>query len=102
MRCKKCGHCCSHLIIEVDLDDVIREPRIMAVAKPLKNLPEEREEYGTYSGKFLLTGGASMCCPFLTIENHCAIYKTRPDICRTFDPGSEQCKLAARRRKDEA
>lgn len=36
------------------------------------------------------------CC-FLETNNRCTIYETRPDVCRRFEAGSEQCQEARRR-----
>ena len=90
----KCGKCC-HLLIEVDLDDAEREPRIKERGSPIF-LPAEATASGQKElvGYFLNTKENDSGCVFLdTATNLCGIYETRPLLCRLFDcdgAGKEQ------------
>jgi len=82
----RCGECCRRLLIEVDLDDAEREPRIKELGSPTYT-----DERLTRSGKrelegYLLNSREDMACVFLDREkNLCTIYETRPFGCRIFD-----------------
>jgi Fe-S-cluster containining protein len=84
----RCGECCRRLIVEVDLDDAEREPKIKERCEPIYT-----DEQLTESGKpelegYLLnkTGGESHACTFLDeSSNLCTIYETRPWVCRVFN-----------------
>jgi len=75
-KCKRCGQCCRIGIIHVSDADIWNEPRLRRHIIAGKK----------YSDIYLLdtTGG----CPFLTADNLCEIYETRPRECREFEPGS--------------
>jgi Fe-S-cluster containining protein len=47
------------------------------------------EEIQTQGKAVLLACAAP--CPFLTAENHCSIYATRPNCCVGLQAGDEQC-----------
>lgn len=84
MSCKQCGRCCRELIIEVELADAEREPRIKTEGQAL---------YDYYDSTLINAYRLSTPdhgCVFLA-GNECLIYETRPDVCRSFEPGSEQC-----------
>ena len=82
----RCGECCRRLLIEVDLDDAEREPRIKE-----RGSPTYTDERLTRSGKrelegYLLNSRDGMACVFLDRQtNLCTIYETRPLACRVFD-----------------
>jgi Fe-S-cluster containining protein len=82
----RCGECCRWLLIEVDLDDAEREPRIKELGSPTYT-----DARLTRSGKrelegFMLNSHEDMACVFLNREtNLCTIYETRPLGCRVFD-----------------
>ena len=82
----RCGECCRRLLIEVDLEDAEREPRIKELGSPTYT-----DERLTRSGKrelegYLLNSRDDMACVFLDREkNLCTIYETRPLGCRVFD-----------------
>ena len=82
----RCGECCRRLLIEVDLDDAEREPRIKDLGSPTYT-----DARLTRSGKrelegYLLNSREDMACVFLDREkNLCTIYETRPFGCRVFD-----------------
>ncbi len=90
MDCKKCGHCCRSLIIEIEQLDVVREPKLLKTTK-LLNVDLHRES--EWDKEYLLACGPTLLCPF-QVENKCTIYPTRPNICVGFEVGSEQCKFA--------
>ena len=85
-ECKKCGGCCSRMIIEVYDFDVTREPRI-------KEHLKQYQSDSDYAGAIVVNGDVALCnhpCPFLE-DNACQIYPTRPTSCVAFEPGGEQC-----------
>jgi Fe-S-cluster containining protein len=87
----RCGECCRRLLIEVDLDDAEREPRIKE-ASPIYESPEftksgQKEVIGYLLNDFKADGYA---CRFLNEStNLCSIYDTRPWVCRVFDCDGE-------------
>lgn len=86
MQCQKCGWCCSNLIVEITQRDVDREPKLWDYVELLDGNGEIEIEPGLEV--YMLTCGKP--CPMLK-NNKCSIYKTRPDVCRGFEVGSEQC-----------
>ena len=86
----RCGECCRRLLIEVDLDDAEREPKIKHLGSPTYT-----DERLTRSGKrelegYLLNSRDDMACVFLDRQtNLCTIYETRPLACRVFDCDGE-------------
>jgi len=90
--CQRCGLCCrAHIALlahPADLERWRRERRwdILRVV--------EAETCDTNGmGDTALMGA----CPFLVPENghwSCAIYPTRPLVCREFQPGSALCSLS--------
>ena len=82
----RCGECCRQLLIEVELEDAVREPRIRELGSPTYT-----DERLTRSGKrelegYLLNSRDGMACVFLDRQtNLCTIYETRPLACRVFD-----------------
>ena len=88
----RCADCCRHLIIEVDLDDAEREPKIKEQGKPIYAPGEmtksgNRELMGYMLNKVTDTSNA---CTFLNeTTNLCSIYDTRPWVCRVFDCDGE-------------
>ena len=89
-RCQQCGSCCRHLIVDVDVLDVIREPRIAEQGELLDGRGKLEPDEWMWS---------LVCvkpCPFLGADNRCAIYPTRPEVCLACRPGGDQCILARR------
>ncbi len=86
----RCGECCRRLLIEVELDDAEREPKIKELGSPTY-----ADERLTRSGKrelegYLLNSRDGMACVFLDQEtNLCTIYETRPLACRFFNCDKE-------------
>jgi len=100
MKCKQCGACCSELIIEIEHVDVVREPKLLDIAKHLACGVGDDGEYEYPEDKWdrqYRLGTATKSCEMLK-NNKCSIYPTRPNLCVSFEAGSEQC-LAARETK---
>lgn len=77
MKCRQCGRCCEDTIVEFDIIDVRREPKL----KKYWKWGNDYDKIGTFPPG---------PCPFLKKQT-CSIYPTRPAICVAFDPGSRQC-----------
>lgn len=87
----RCGECCRRLLIEVDLADAAREPKIAVLASPTY-LPGELTKSGEREliGYLLNSSTNDMACIFLDqTTNACTIYETRPTGCRAFDCDGE-------------
>ena len=90
--CLDCGACCGCYPIFVSESDAEKEPKIKEEGILEKNfLRTEQRAYRLYPLPFL------KACPFLREDKLCRIYETRPEVCRKFEAGSEQC-IEARRR----
>lgn len=86
----RCGACC-HLIIEVELEDANREPKIKEVGSPIYT-PAALTESGQpeLEGYMLNKAENGYACAFLDrASNLCKIYDTRPRICRVFSCDGE-------------
>ena len=93
MSCQKCGACCRHSILEIEHLDIVREPKLLAVAILLDGRGKIKYE-SDWEKQYALPSP----CPMLT-GNECSIYPTRPNICVAFDPdGDERDKHLAFRR----
>jgi Fe-S-cluster containining protein len=91
-ECDQCGACCRTFPIFASAADAVREPRI---AVETRELPEH---LATPVWRFqLFQLPFHKACVFLDGQNRCDIYRTRPDGCRVFEPGSDQCQQARRR-----
>lgn len=91
-ECDGCGACCRTFPIFASLPDARREPRVAAEGRELP--PDQRTaewHYRLYPLPFL------EACAFLDAGDRCDIYPTRPDVCRRFAAGSEQCQQARQR-----
>jgi hypothetical protein len=92
-ECDGCGACCGAFHIFASDSDVEREPRIARHARRLPASQETAEwKYQLFPLPFL------QACDFLDADNRCEIYATRPDVCRAFAAGGNQCQLARERR----
>ena len=96
-ECDQCGACCKHLIVEVDGLDTLREPRLFPAAikegsgwRPTT----QRDLDGDEGRRLLLTCGTT--CAFLSSDNRCTIYPTRPNVCVSMQAGDEGCREARR------
>lgn len=87
-RCDcRCGECCRRLLIEVDLEDAEREPRIRDLGSPTY-LPAVLTGTGQREliGYLLNSQKQDGRCVFLDdATNLCTIHETRPLACRVFD-----------------
>lgn len=89
-ECDGCGLCCRKLIIEIQHIDVVREPRLLDHARLCDG--HGRIVFNDpYKKQYMLACGEAKSCGFLTPENRCAIYPTRPNVCVGFDAGSPKC-----------
>ena len=84
--CDGCGLCCRHLIVEAYAIDVVREPRIEMECP----LPRRNVHLPVLEACWILTGPGG-ACPFLTKEQRCGIYPTRPNSCVSFMVGGHKC-----------
>lgn len=83
-ECDDCGACCRAKLIDVFEEDILREPRVREEMSPLRE-PGLDGEIG-----YLNCTGAG-ACSFLSDQNRCTIYPTRPAVCVLFPAGGEQC-----------
>jgi len=91
-ECDGCGACCRTFPIFASAADAAREPRIAAEGRALPaHLATERWRFQLFPLPFHET-----CC-FLDATSRCMIYATRPDVCRAFPAGGEQCQTARAR-----
>lgn len=96
-ECDKCGACCQgSLIVEAEWVDLIREPRLKeadqyyrdhSLAEVFELLRDEMR---------IVTLACGYGCPFLTADNTCSIYPTRPNVCVAMEAGDEQCQQTRR------
>jgi len=89
-ECDGCGACCQTFPIFVTEDDARREPRIQT--EGCRNTNSNRYPLSLFPLPF-----HDACC-FLNDDKQCAIYSTRPEICRELQAGSRQCQEARKRR----
>ncbi|MDP4610845.1 MAG: YkgJ family cysteine cluster protein [Opitutales bacterium] len=91
--CMNCGACCRCFPIFASAQDAELEPRIKRETKHLEpHLQTDDKAYLMYPLPF------HEQCAFLKEDQLCQIYETRPQVCRRFEAGSEQC-IEARARK---
>jgi len=89
MECDGCGACCRTLPIFVSEADAEQEPRIRSEASRLSgHLCEDDWAYKLHPLPF------HERCVFLGLDSLCAIYPTRPRVCRDFPAGDPQCQEA--------
>lgn len=92
-ECDHCGGCCKGpLIIEADALDVLLEPRLIDAdprhrGKTVLQMVEEIEN----DMKAVTLPNP---CSFLSGENKCTIFPTRPNCCVALQAGDEQCQEA--------
>jgi len=92
VECDKCGACCQTFPVLVSLSDAMREPRIKQCAI---ELPEHLKQ-PSWDFKLHPLPFHRGCC-FLGGDDLCTVYETRPDVCRTFEAGTEECAEARAR-----
>lgn len=98
MTCDGCGACCKGLlIVEADVVDLLREPRLKG-ADPYYSGMSSDEVLNLFmadTGRaIILTCGTERPCPFLDAESKCTIYPTRPNACVAMQAGDDQCEQA--------
>ena len=103
--CRRCGLCCRKLIVEIGCHDIVREPRLAAVARPFRDTrgPCGFISGGDADGQTIHDGPCHSLtigkqCPMLNDDNLCTIYPTRPNTCVGFPAGGMQCRELRRRR----
>ena len=95
-ECHKCGACCKYLLVEAELLDILREPRLLEADPHYRGramndvLAELRDEF-----RVVIPSRADGCV-FLSSDNTCSIYPTRPNACVAMEAGDEQCQEARR------
>ncbi|MBK1877520.1 YkgJ family cysteine cluster protein [Pelagicoccus mobilis] len=90
--CTDCGACCRCYPIFASESDAAREPEIEKVGVRVEQfLGKEETAYRLFP--LARVEG----CGFLKQDQLCRIYDTRPEVCRKFTAGSEQC-IRARER----
>jgi Fe-S-cluster containining protein len=90
--CDGCGACCRTFPIFASAQDAGREPRVAAEGKELAlHLRTPAYAFQLFPLPFHET-----CC-FLDDSQRCVIYETRPNVCRQFAAGGDQCQEARRR-----
>lgn len=90
--CDSCGACCKTFPIRVSKEDGSREPLIAAHALVVPAWEQSEEYYYQLHPLAFCTG-----CLFLGENNLCSVYETRPEVCRRFAAGSDQCQEARER-----
>jgi Fe-S-cluster containining protein len=88
-ECDGCGACCRTWRVLVSEEDALREPRIVQEGR---SLPEHVRSTGWAYVLFPLPFHEGCC--FLSADQRCDIYDTRPRVCRDFAAGSERCQEA--------
>ena len=81
-ECDQCGACCGLIVDQVYEIDVLREPRILNNAMPMKCLDGDTRYW---------LDRKNNRCVFQGDDNRCQIYPTRPNTCVGFEAGAEQC-----------
>jgi Fe-S-cluster containining protein len=89
LECDRCGACCSTFFVQVSEQDAELEPRIKAASIVVEPwLQSDEWRYRLHPLPF-----HEGCC-FLGSNKLCAIYQSRPQVCRRFKAGSQQCQEA--------
>ncbi len=95
MSCKQCGKCCHKFSITLTIEDMNREPRLWQVVIPIQRVgnPKTRAYMAEKKHPWVIGGKPNRGdpCPFLTAENLCGIYETRPQICRDYPQKGTKC-----------
>lgn len=93
IECKRCGKCC----LADMLDYAAEEEKVRWQREGREDILGIIEQHhGVWMGDHIVSadnGHTFRGCPFLEWENgltRCAIYETRPRVCREFRPGSSE------------
>ncbi len=92
-ECDKCGACCKFLAVQVEYPDIVREPRI----KEFLEGELSQDAFVTQTNKKYWVNDFSVdsCqCAFLSSDNSCSIYSTRPNLYVGFHAGSPLCQFS--------
>jgi Fe-S-cluster containining protein len=94
--CDRCGACCRHLIVEADLIDYLREPRLVELDPSYAGKSHEEIFHRLDdTGRVIhIACGTARPCGFLNPDQTCGIYPTRPNDCVGMLAGDEQCQFA--------
>jgi len=96
-KCKKCGGCCSGLILEIYEHDLIREPKLREFARLMDG--DGNGGKIEFESDFDREYALPTPCPMLNEDNQCSIYPTRPYSCVAFNIGGkdqEKCDMVAK------
>jgi Fe-S-cluster containining protein len=89
LECDRCGACCSTFVVQVSEQDAEREPRIKSESISVEPWLQSQDwRYRLHPLPF-----HQGCC-FLGSNQLCSIYQSRPQVCRRFAAGSQQCQEA--------
>jgi len=102
LKCEKCGACCKSMVLAITKEDIAKEPRLKEFITPISELDSKKYDFSNRTEKYFLLIGwryegedrGYKVCPFLK-NNRCSIYKTRPEICRSYPINLFECKKAA-------
>lgn len=93
--CLECAACCRQLVVRITLADMRREPVLAVVAQDEPDRPTTKRLMPQRYGE-----AWKYSCPMLE-GTRCSIYATRPDVCRAFQRGSPECRMARLRHGKE-
>ena len=91
MECNRCGICCLANMIPQACEEDLERWRLEGRDDIL-----EKYRWTAWAGDRLVAledGHHLYACPYLMLEEDraaCAIYETRPTVCRDFEPGSSE------------
>ena len=89
-QCDLCGACCCTFPVYVSAEDAEREPRIALKGRNWPSISKRPAgSTNCFRSRFRMR-------VFLGNDNRCNIYHTRPEVCRRFEAGSDQCQEARR------
>jgi Fe-S-cluster containining protein len=94
-ECDQCGACCQgHLIVEAELLDFLREPRLTESDPCYAELSPAEVRPLLEDDSRCLVIACGKPCKFLGDDQRCTIYPTRPNGCVAMEAGDEQCQRA--------
>ena len=89
--CRGCGACCRHVGWPPHWHD-IRDPYWERLVREHPELAEEIERAIVQWEPAIVAGVAVPCCWYDPTTRRCRNYMYRPDACRDFEPGEEDCR----------